>query len=128
MDLQGHFERPEIINNPIYQLLLNSADGKSVLKYYRDNGCLKKTLRNLLSRLILSPEKDRQLETVLQVPNKDILEKFHINSERFIQWSEDIEKLLFFGFHTFGKCNRHKITSVRRTACSGMVKSKSYPT
>ncbi|KAK0073635.1 hypothetical protein PV325_009467 [Microctonus aethiopoides] len=76
MDIERHFQRPDIIEN-----------------VQNKNGRLKKNLRSLLSRLAVDPEKDRQLQHVLQQPGVNILDRFKISRELFISWSEDIEKL-----------------------------------
>lgn len=55
---------------------MNTGEGKSVIKFYLENGRLKKNLRSLLSRLVVNPEKDRQLQHVLQQPGVNILDRF----------------------------------------------------
>ncbi|KAK0178584.1 hypothetical protein PV327_007462 [Microctonus hyperodae] len=112
-DGERHFQRPEIIANPIYRILLKTGEGKSVIKFYLENGRLKKIVRNLLSRLVVNLEKDRQLQLVLQQPGVIILDQFKIQKELFISWLEDIEKLFpsesKFLHYSPNKCVREEI-------------------
>ncbi|KAK0169654.1 hypothetical protein PV327_011455 [Microctonus hyperodae] len=41
----------------------------------------------------MNPEKDRQLQHVLQQPGVNILDRFMIDRELFISWADDIQKL-----------------------------------
>lgn len=48
----------------------------NILKAYRDNGCLTKNLRNLLTRLVLRNEKDLAFHSVQIHGKPDHLRKF----------------------------------------------------
>ncbi|XP_034936582.1 uncharacterized protein [Chelonus insularis] len=85
-----HFGRPEIKNHRIYQLILRSTDGKSIILYYLKKERLKKNLRNLLSRIVVGDEKDRQFERVHRDPEIQETFSFSIKGETFAQWSEEI--------------------------------------
>ena len=60
----------------IYQLLKTSTDGKTVIRYYKENGCLIKRIRNLLSRTVITYEKDIAFENISDEKDPNILEKF----------------------------------------------------
>ncbi|KAK0076851.1 hypothetical protein PV326_010487 [Microctonus aethiopoides] len=82
MDLERHFEKAEIIANPVNRILQTTSDGRSLIKYYIKKGQLKKNLRNLLSRLVIGAEKEKQLSLAVM-----------ITKQQFVAWSEDIQKL-----------------------------------
>ncbi|KAK0072722.1 hypothetical protein PV325_010926 [Microctonus aethiopoides] len=71
MNLQRHFERADIIANPIVIL-------RSLLKYYTKKGQLKKNLRNLLSRLVIGAGKEEQLSLVPRIPKIKLADKFKV--------------------------------------------------
>ncbi|KAK0156790.1 hypothetical protein PV328_012307, partial [Microctonus aethiopoides] len=78
---------------PIRQLLLQTTEGKLILKAYRDNGCLTKNLRNLMTRLILKKEKDLAFHSVQIYGEPDHLRKFVIKKERFMKLARQICQL-----------------------------------
>lgn len=65
---------------PIYKLLLTSTNGKTILRSYKDNGRLKKTTRNLLSRLVIKHETDRAFENISINGSNQQLDKFVCHS------------------------------------------------
>ncbi|XP_034944471.1 uncharacterized protein [Chelonus insularis] len=49
----------EQLNNPIYQLIKDTTDGKTIVKYYLTHNHVEKNLRNLLTRIILRAEANK---------------------------------------------------------------------
>lgn len=45
---------------------MKTSDGKSVISFYIRNGSLHKHVRNLMVRLIIDDEKNRQFEPIYQ--------------------------------------------------------------
>lgn len=57
-------------------MLSSTTDGKLVLKAHRDNGCLSKKTRNLLSRLVIQNEKDEAFQNVIIGQDPESLDNF----------------------------------------------------
>ncbi|KAF7991027.1 hypothetical protein HCN44_000832 [Aphidius gifuensis] len=88
-DENQFFARPEIQNNSVYETLMKTSDGKSVFKFYIRNGSLDKNTRNLMVRLIIDNEKNRQFDPIYQQGQPRRLKSFSISKEQFNTWSDE---------------------------------------
>ncbi|XP_044011925.1 uncharacterized protein LOC122854951 isoform X2 [Aphidius gifuensis] len=68
---------------------MKTSDGKSVFKFYIRNGSLDKNTRNLMVRLIIDNEKNRQFDPIYQQGQPRRLKSFSISKEQFNTWSDE---------------------------------------
>ncbi|XP_011311727.1 uncharacterized protein [Fopius arisanus] len=90
MDCNAHFDSPDIQNNAIYQTLNRTGNGKAIIAYYKENLTLAKRIRCLLSREVITREKDRQLTAIFREPGVERVDQFKITKAQFESWATDI--------------------------------------
>ncbi|XP_034938897.1 uncharacterized protein [Chelonus insularis] len=83
----------EQLNNPIYQLIKDTTDGKTIVKYYLTHNHVEKNLRNLLTRIILRAEANKIFGPVDINNEPKSLPKFRITVTRFKELANQIVNL-----------------------------------